>query len=113
MFIGGGILKEIYLDNSATTKVYTEAAEAAFKVMTEIYGNPSSLHMKGVEAEKVLEEARKEEVKIKEEGSSDETTIRIDFDVKDKLDEVKIIPAEPYNDVIVRLIEEYKKHNKS
>lgn len=60
MFIGGGILKEIYLDNSATTKVYTEAAEAAFKVMTEIYGNPSSLHMKGVEAEKVLEEARKE-----------------------------------------------------
>ena len=45
----------IYLDNSATTKVYTEAAEAAFKVMTEIYGNPSSLHMKGVEAEKVLE----------------------------------------------------------
>ena len=60
MFIGGGKLKEIYLDNSATTKVYTEAAEAAFKVMTEIYGNPSSLHMKGVEAEKVLEEARKE-----------------------------------------------------
>ncbi|MBR2640031.1 MAG: cysteine desulfurase [Oscillospiraceae bacterium] len=58
MFIGGGILKEIYLDNSATTKVYTEAAETAFKVMTEIYGNPSSLHMKGVEAEKVLEEAR-------------------------------------------------------
>ncbi|MBQ5897445.1 MAG: cysteine desulfurase, partial [Oscillospiraceae bacterium] len=53
-------MKEIYLDNSATTKVYTEAAEAAFKVMTEIYGNPSSLHMKGVEAEKVLEEARKE-----------------------------------------------------
>ena len=60
MFIGGGNLKEIYLDNSATTEVYTEAAEAAFKVMTEIYGNPSSLHMKGVEAEKVLEEARKE-----------------------------------------------------
>ncbi len=60
MFIGGGILKEIYLDNSATTKVYTEAAQTAFKVMTEIYGNPSSLHMKGVEAEKVLEEARTE-----------------------------------------------------
>ena len=60
MFIGGGILKEIYLDNSATTKVYTEAAKAAFEVMTEIYGNPSSLHMKGVEAEKILEEARTE-----------------------------------------------------
>ncbi len=60
MFIGGGILKEIYLDNSATTKVYKQAAEAAFNVMTEIYGNPSSLHMKGVEAEKVLEEARRD-----------------------------------------------------
>ena len=60
MFIGGGILKEIYLDNSATTKVYKEAAEAAFEVMTENYGNPSSLHMKGVEAEKILEEARKD-----------------------------------------------------
>lgn len=60
MFIGGGILKEIYLDNSATTKVYNEAAKAAFEVMTEIYGNPSSLHMKGVEAEKIMEEARKE-----------------------------------------------------
>ncbi|MBQ6877381.1 MAG: cysteine desulfurase [Oscillospiraceae bacterium] len=60
MFIGGGILKEIYLDNSATTKVYKQAAEAAFNVMTEIYGNPSSLHMKGVEAEKILEEARRD-----------------------------------------------------
>ena len=60
MFIGGEILREIYLDNSATTKVYKEAAEVAFNVMTENYGNPSSLHMKGVEAEKILEEARKE-----------------------------------------------------
>ena len=51
--------KEIYLDNSATTKVYKEAAEAAFEVMTKFYGNPSSLHSKGVEAEKILEEARK------------------------------------------------------
>jgi len=53
-------LKEIYLDNSATTKVYTKAAEAAFEVMTKVYGNPSSLHMKGVEAEKIMEEARKD-----------------------------------------------------
>ena len=53
-------MREIYLDNSATTKVYKQAAEAAFDVMTENYGNPSSLHMKGVEAERILEEARKE-----------------------------------------------------
>ena len=49
---------EHYLDNSATTAVSPSAAEKAFKVMTEIYGNPSSLHTKGIEAEKVLEQAR-------------------------------------------------------
>ncbi|MBR3610627.1 MAG: cysteine desulfurase [Oscillospiraceae bacterium] len=59
MFIGGGFVKEIYLDNSATTRVYDEAAKIAFEVMTEYYGNPSSLHSKGVEAEKIMEEARK------------------------------------------------------
>ena len=50
---------EHYLDNSATTAVSAAAAEKAFKVMTEIYGNPSSLHTKGIEAEKELEQARK------------------------------------------------------
>lgn len=50
---------EHYLDNSATTAVSPSAAEKAFKVMTEIYGNPSSLHTKGIEAEKELELARK------------------------------------------------------
>ncbi len=53
-------MKEIYLDNSATTKVYKQAAEEAYKVMTEFYGNPSSLHAKGIEAEKIMEDARKE-----------------------------------------------------
>ena len=50
---------EHYLDNSATTAVSPSAAEKAFKVMTEIYGKPSSLHTKGIEAEKELEQARK------------------------------------------------------
>ncbi|MBR3362540.1 MAG: hypothetical protein IKG40_01285 [Bacilli bacterium] len=48
---------------------------------------------------------------VSKEEATDETTIRLDFDVKDKLDEIKIIPAEPYNDVIVRLIEEWNKHH--
>lgn len=51
---------EIYLDNSATTKVCREAAEAAMKMLTENYGNPSSLHRKGVEASKALENARQQ-----------------------------------------------------
>ena len=49
---------EIYLDNSATTKVCREAADAMMKMLTENYGNPSSLHSKGIEASKALENAR-------------------------------------------------------
>ncbi len=51
---------EHYLDNSATTKVCDEAAEAALKAMTEIYGNPSSTHTKGREAKKLLDRSRKQ-----------------------------------------------------
>ncbi len=49
---------EHYLDNSATTKVCPEAAEAALKAMTEIYGNPSSTHTLGREAKKLLDSSR-------------------------------------------------------
>ena len=40
---------EVYLDNSATTRTFPEVAELMTKIMCEDYGNPSSLHMKGVE----------------------------------------------------------------
>ena len=49
---------EVYLDNSATTQVLPEAAELMRKIMCEDYGNPSSLHMKGVQAEQYLRYAR-------------------------------------------------------
>ena len=52
-------MREIYLDNSATTRVYKEAADEAYSAMTEFYGNPSSLHNKGIEAERIMEDARK------------------------------------------------------
>ena len=47
-----------YLDNSATTQVCEEAADAAYRMMRENYGNPSSLHKAGIRAEKAVEEAR-------------------------------------------------------
>ncbi len=50
--------QEIYLDNSATTRVCREAAEKALYMMTECYGNPSSLHSKGFAAEKEVSAAR-------------------------------------------------------
>lgn len=49
---------EVYLDNAATTGVYPEAAELMVKIMREDYGNPSSLHMKGLEAERHMRYAR-------------------------------------------------------
>lgn len=49
---------EVYLDNSATTRCYDEVAELVSKVMCRDYGNPSSMHHKGVEAEFYLRYAR-------------------------------------------------------
>ena len=51
---------ECYLDNSATTKALPEVVEAVAKCMSETYGNPSSMHLKGVEAERILRTAREE-----------------------------------------------------
>ena len=42
---------EVYLDNSATTRVFDEVAELMKVLMCEDYGNPSSLHRKGMKAE--------------------------------------------------------------
>ena len=47
-----------YLDNSATTKVSENVTNLMVKVMMEDYGNPSSLHMKGVDAEKYIKESK-------------------------------------------------------
>ncbi len=48
-----------YLDNSATTAVCREAADKALYMMTACYGNPSSLHTAGFEAERELDGARR------------------------------------------------------
>ncbi len=57
-------MKEIYLDNSATTMMLPEAAALMTKIFTEDYGNPSSAHMKGVESERYLREAKETLSKI-------------------------------------------------
>lgn len=50
---------EHYLDNAATTRTCPEALEAATRVMSEVYGNPSSTHRKGREAKHLLDECRR------------------------------------------------------
>ena len=49
----------IYLDNSATTKPYPQVADVLQRVLTEDFGNPSTLYRLGLNAEKILKSARK------------------------------------------------------
>lgn len=49
---------EVYLDNSATTKPYDEAVKVMSDVMLSTYGNPSSLHRMGKQAEDILTKSR-------------------------------------------------------
>ena len=51
-------MTEVYLDNSATTRCFDSVANIVTKVMCEDYGNPSSMHMKGVQAENYIKMAK-------------------------------------------------------
>ncbi|WP_027364952.1 cysteine desulfurase family protein [Desulfotruncus alcoholivorax] len=51
-------MREVYLDNSATTRPYPEVVKAVLAAMEDYYGNPSSLHRKGVEAGRAVARAR-------------------------------------------------------
>lgn len=55
---------EVYLDNSATTRCYKEVGELVYKVMCQDYGNPSSMHRKGVDAEHYIKDAKETLAKI-------------------------------------------------
>lgn len=49
----------VYLDNSSTTRPYDQVAETMIKVLSDDFGNPSSLHTLGLTAEKYVKSARK------------------------------------------------------
>ncbi len=55
---------EVYLDNSATTMCYPEVGEFVYKVMCRDYGNPSSMHRKGVQAEHYIRESKETIAKL-------------------------------------------------
>ncbi len=59
-FQGGDKMNgEIYLDNGATTKPYDEVVDEMIEMLNTYYGNPSSLHTKGIEAENAINHTRK------------------------------------------------------
>lgn len=60
----GMTIMEVYLDNSATTRCFDEVAQLMYKIMCEDYGNPSSMHHKGVEAEQYLRYAKETLAKL-------------------------------------------------
>lgn len=55
---------EVYLDNSATTKCYDSVKTVVGKVMCEDYGNPSSMHKKGVDAERYIKQSKETLAKL-------------------------------------------------
>lgn len=52
-------MKDVYADNNATTKVAPEVSDAMLPFFSDYYGNPSSSHTKGIEAERALKKARR------------------------------------------------------
>ena len=51
-------MREIYLDNNATTAMDRRVIDSLTPILSEVYGNPSSIHRFGQASKKVLEEAR-------------------------------------------------------
>ena len=62
---------DIYFDNSATTKPHNSVIEAMVNMMRETYGNPSSLHTKGLESERMVKTAREQVAKAMNVNSSE------------------------------------------
>lgn len=50
--------REVYLDNAATTKPHREVIKYIDEINIKNYGNPSSLHMKGIEAERIIKDSK-------------------------------------------------------
>ena len=67
-------MKQIYLDNAATTRVLPEIAKAMAEVMTENYGNPSSIYTLGQSAHEILDEARVKVAKLVNAADPEEIT---------------------------------------
>jgi len=57
-------MRQVYLDNAATTKTDKKVVEAMLPYFTEKYGNPSSMHGMGMEAKKAVNDARKKTAEI-------------------------------------------------
>ena len=55
---------EVYLDNSATTGCFQDVAAFMTQIMCSDYGNPSSLHLKGVQAENYIRYAKETIAKL-------------------------------------------------
>ena len=59
ILVNFAIVKNIYLDNAATTPMLPEVIETVTSAMSTIYGNPSSTHQIGRKAKAMVETARK------------------------------------------------------
>ena len=73
-------MNRIYMDNAATTRVTQPVLEAMMPCLTDVYGNPSSVHAFGRDARRLLDEARAAKEGA---GTDDETAEAADTEVVD------------------------------
>ncbi len=64
-------MAEVYLDNAATTPLLPSVVERMTDVLSNVYGNPSSVHNKGLEAERVVGAARRQVAQVLGADASD------------------------------------------
>lgn len=69
--IRDGMKMRAYLDNSATTRTFDEVTEYMSHIMKDVYGNPSSMHMVGIEAEREVRSAKQKIAKILKAGENE------------------------------------------
>ena len=55
---------KVYLDNAATTPMHPEVIKVMHEVMSDYFGNPSSIHAKGREVKTLIEDARRQVAKL-------------------------------------------------
>ena len=109
-------MREAYLDNSATTRCFPEVVELMNKIYLEEYGNPSSMHHKGVEAERQITEAKKtlaQILKVNEKnllftscGTESDNILESMKYLESQGFEVTYLPVDEYGIVSPELVEE-------
>ena len=113
-------VKEIYLDNSATTRPHPEVAKEMMRYLTEEYGNPSSLYDRGITVEKAIKEARSriagaihcnpEELYFTSGGTEGNNTVIKGIVENQRVEDIRIITTQIEHPSVLEVFKFYEDH---